>query len=241
MKEGLGGPAVLAACHVLAHRLGITASDRSVESKNSAGVEFGRYAVRLAERNLLLQQSAARMLSEVRRALVQALFMEGSLDEAMTELGHNLELGRSCDDDDIRIGALLDIGTLAANDPDPRRAEEALSALSEEDQKEHAHEITRMSITHTRSRLLRRLGRTSEAAASHQQAVEIAARATISPERIRAEIHDMGALLARDMAQGTEVFENAMAALKIRRGNTGDRVDSRFMQALSETGAAPVG
>ena len=238
LKEQLGGPAVVFACYVLARRVGMTAGDGS-GNRGSAAIEFGQAAAGLAQQLVRGRPSDISMLVAAQRALAQALTVAKQPNEAMIQLRNTLELGRLYNREDLSIATLVDIAILAADIPDREVAENVLLELDEYDKEHNLDNKGQMFTAYARSRLLRRLGRTDEAASILREVMKTTEYATTNPA-LRADIYDIATMLARDQNEGTSVFEHAMAALIIRRQNIGGTPDSQFVDALASTADAAI-
>ena len=158
----------------------------------------------------------------------------------MLQVRRNLELGRRYTDDTILVIALSDIALFASMGPSLAVAQDALRELNDQSQAIPLNLKRQMWIGFARARLLRRIGRATEAAAELQEAMKIAEQVTDFPEKLRAEMHDLATMLARDRDEGSSVFDNAMASLEIRRRNIGGRTDEEFIEALASTADAAI-
>ena len=240
LEKGFGGPAIIVACYVLARRIGMTAGSLSEDDRGSIAVEFGRAAVRLAEEQAVQEASTVDTLAAAQRALAQALATAGRPNDAMAQLRNTLELSRRYNHEGLLVGTLVDIATLASDVPDREIADTVLHELNNYCQ-EHDLDIQgQMFMAYAKSRLLRRLGRTNEAAETLRTAMNASGQTTMPRESMRADFHDIASMLARDQDEGASVLEHAMTALAIRRRNMGEKPDSQFMEALVSAADAAI-
>jgi tetratricopeptide (TPR) repeat protein len=232
LEGGFDGPGVLVACHYLAHRLGVTAGDGVAGERGRNAIEFGRHAVEIVEELARLQLLTAKMVASVRCALGQALLNAGYVDEAIVEVRKNIELAQSENDEDILANAFIDLGTVGVMSS---RTDVVLGILSEFDSQSLSERVdgrTLIGVNQVRAQLLRRLGRVQEAMTFNNEAIALASCMEDVRGRVLAQLHDIAAMLAKDIGDGGSAFKHSMAALEIRRAEGHEAVDSRFIEAL---------
>lgn len=236
LDGGFGGPATVIGCCALAHRIGLAAGNGSEMDRDKTAIEFGKAAVRLAREQVRAQSSSVMLLVQARRTLSQAFVIAGRLDDSMVQLRSNLAAAYRYQSIEILTRAIADISVVAADNPDRAVAETALNELNIA-QASIPDKSAQVGISYAKSRLLRRLGRTNEATATLQEAMSIAEHTS---NLNLAEIYDVASRLARDHNEGASVFSNAMAALEIRRRETGKKPDSRFIESMAFTADAAI-
>jgi tetratricopeptide (TPR) repeat protein len=234
----LDGPAVLAVCQILSNRLSMLGTSRRCGERTS--VHFGQRAVEIAERSLSTPRGSPRMLAEMRRGLVTALWETGRADEAIMHLRQNLRLGREHADEQVLIGAILDIGLVAAEISQRQVAEEALRQIDVEIEDASDKPLLGVSVGYVKARLLRRLGRIDEAQEVNDKALALARELPDCPDRVLHELHGNAGLLARDLGHASTAYLHEMAALEIIRRNVRDRPDMQDVKVLSSAADAAI-
>jgi tetratricopeptide (TPR) repeat protein len=90
----------------------------------------------------------------------------------------------------------------------------------------------RISVGHVKARLLRRLGRISEAKAMNDDTPALATGMPGCPDRILQELYGDAALFARDLGDSSAAYRHEMTALEIVRRNVRDRPDVQDIRRL---------
>ena len=232
LEADLRGPAVLAICQILSVRLSMLGTN--YRYGNWTSVQFGQRAVEIAEQYLDTPWGSAYMLAEMRRALAIALWEAGHTDDAIMRLRENFQLAQDYADESILLNAVLDLGLIVSEISEREVAEEALGQLDAELEGRSPSSYARMSmsIAHARARLLRRLGRISEAKAVNEDALAVAEEMSDCPDGILRELHGDAAVFARDLGDSAEAYRHEMAALEIVRRNVRDRSDIQDIRIL---------
>jgi tetratricopeptide (TPR) repeat protein len=227
----LGGPAVLAACQVLSNRLSMLGTNHRYGDHTA--VQFGQRAVEIAEKSLNTPWGSPHLLTSMRRSLAIALWEAGRVDDAITRLRQNLELAHEYADDSLLFGAILDLGLIVAEISQRELAEEVLGQLDAELEQKSPDSSVRISVGHVKARLLRRLGRISEAKAMNDDTLALATGIPGCPDRILQELYGDAALFARDLGDSSAAYRHEMAALEIVRRNVRDRPDVQDIRRLA--------
>lgn len=232
LDAGLSGPTVLLVCEVLSKRLSMLSLQRYGDRTS---LEFGQRAVELAEESLNSPTGRVWQLAEVRTGFATALWEAGHVDEAITQLRQNLQLGREHDFEPICINALLDLGVMVAGVSQRELVEEVLGQLDAEiEDIPGSSPIRRISAGHVKTRLLRRLGRLDEAQRLNEDTLTLARETSACPDRVLEDIHGDAALLARDIGDSSAAYRHDMAALELSRRNRRDRPDARDVTMLDQ-------
>ena len=238
LDAGLSGPGVLFVCKVLSLRLGMLGLQKYGDR---TGVQFGQRAVEIAEESLNSPTGSAELLADQQHALAIALWEAGRVDDAITQLRQNLQLGSERNREQICIRALLDLGPMVAEVSSYELVEEILGQLNAEiDNIPLAFPVQRISAAHGKTRLLRRLGRLDDARRLNEDTLALARRTSTCPDRVLEDIHGDAALLARDIGDLPAVYLHEMATLEINRRNRRDRPDSRDVVKLWEAADAAI-
>jgi tetratricopeptide (TPR) repeat protein len=238
LDAGLSGPTVLLVCQVLSKRMSMLSLQRYGDW---TGVQFGQRAVEIAEESQNSPTGSAWLLAEVRSGLAIALWEAGCVDEAITQLRQNLQLGREHDYEPIYINTMLDLGIMVAAVSRRELAEEFLRELDAETKDiPENFPVRRISAGYVKTLLLRRLGRIDEAQRLNEDTLALAQETSSCPDRVLQDIHRAAALLARDIGDSPAVYRHNIAALKLSRRNRRDHPDVRDITMLDEAADAVI-
>jgi tetratricopeptide (TPR) repeat protein len=230
----LNGPAVMAILLILASRLPLLAPPDTRWADRFTAIDFCRKAVDVSRLAVSGGWAGLQYLLRARTALAQALYSSGKFGESMYNLTMNIELLKQVNEPDMLFDAMLDLAWVAS-DGDQVYVQEALTQLQElpEVPNVDPERVARHAIT--RVRLLRRLGRISEAAEIISSAVSAEdLGAKLSPH-ILESLFAVAATIARDTRSKEDAFKYEQAALAASRtGRTGgqQRPDSEFLSTM---------
>lgn len=231
IDHDLSGPAILTILLILASRLPLLAPPDARWADRFTAIEFCRKAVEVSELAVSGGWAGLQYLLKARMALAQALYSSGKSSESMYNLSINIGLLEQVNEPSMLFDAMLDLAWVAS-DADQAYAQEALAQL------ENLPKISDIgpdkSVRHaiTRVRLLRRLGRISEAGEIISSALDtVNSETSISPH-IRETLFSAAATIARDTGSKEDVFRYELAALAASRAGREERPDSELLSTM---------
>jgi tetratricopeptide (TPR) repeat protein len=238
----LNGPAILNILLILASRLPLLAPPDTRWADRFTAIEFCRKAVEVAQLGVSGGWAGLQYLLKARMVLAQALYSSGKFGESMYNLSINIELLEQVNQPDMLFDAMLDLAWVAC-DGDQIYAQEALKQL--ENLPKIADIDPNKAVRHiiTRARLLRRLGRISEASEIISSALGAEDLESSTSPHLRESLFSVAATVARDIRSKEDVFKFELAALAASRADRKERPDSELLSMMisAADGAIEIG